>query len=163
MRSFLIAILLFIPSVCFGETRYYICPIIGDGSDENWYRPTISDVARQNKIRIGYDVEIRMVRQEVGATPASNWALVMVNATGEEHGILEADSDIFQLPDLSPTDKMSAVSLAEKNALNTKLQALGMDDVNVNDTYRTFIKSLGVECMQVSEEQYNVDAFMRIE
>lgn len=115
--------------------RYYISPIVGDGSEENSFRPKIADYGVNWVGSIPSD-------QNTGL-PLFNWTLVLVEA--QNHGALIADGAIDPLPDFPLDGKVSAIHAATKNAMIAKLQAHGIDTAFIGGTdgYREVIRGIG--------------------
>lgn len=114
--------------------RYYISPIIGDGSIDNPYRPKVADhgVAWSGAIPTGPD-----------GKPVKPWALVIVAA--KNHAPLVADRDLDALPDFPLDGKVSAIQTATKNAMKNKLAARGIATAFIDGTdgYREVIRGVG--------------------
>ena len=85
--------------------RYYVCDIIGDGTEANPYRPTIADHG---------DFSVAALPSMPDGSPATIWALakspVVVNVSG-----------VRQIPILPPQAAQTA-----KDALNTILISMGI-------------------------------------
>lgn len=114
--------------------RYYISPIVGDGSIDNPYRPKVADhgVAWSGAIPTGPD-----------GKPLKPWALVIVAA--KNHAALIADPDIDDLPDFPLDGKVSSVHTATKNAMKAKMEKRGIATgfVDGTDGYREVIRGIG--------------------
>ncbi len=65
------------------STRYYLCPLIGDGTEDNPYRPKVAlySVQWQSSIATGVD-----------GVPAQ--ALVIAEVQAEDHSMLLADTEL---------------------------------------------------------------------
>jgi len=145
--------------------KYYICPNIGDGTNGNYYRPKIHDIAKDNKLKIGYDTEIKLIPRKIiggGADPASDWALVKVKGTEEEHLVLSKDKEVTLLPDKNPTDKLTSLSISNLLSLNTILSNKEIATVDANTDMQTLIKKIGSKAMGIAEENYNEKAFLNM-
>jgi hypothetical protein len=103
-------------------TRYYVCPIIGDGSKSNPYRAAVAD----------HGVSYVSVIQSVAAgTPSKSWTVCRVDA--DDHATLLADARLKVLPnDGEWTD-----------AVRTTLSAMTSITLNSTDTTRDVITKLG--------------------
>lgn len=114
--------------------RYYISPIIGDGSENNPYRPKVADhgVAWSGAIPSGPD-----------GKPTSSWALVIVAA--KNHAAIIADKDIDDLPEFPLDGKVSAIQTQTKNAMKSKMEKRGISTAFVDGTdgYREVIRGIG--------------------
>lgn len=115
--------------------RYYICDIIGDGTEDNPYRPAVADlgVAWVGDIPTGPD-----------GHPTSTWALVMV-AT-QNHGPVRARQGVDALPEFPLDGKVSAINAATKTAMENALSRRNLPAntiVDGKDGYRDVIRAIG--------------------
>ena len=106
------------------STRYYLAPIIGDGSDENLFRAKVMDYPIN-----GHSAQIPSDPKT--GKPVSTWALVMVEA--DDHGPLLADPELDALPDLKGADTFDSKP-GTKDDLVAKLAAKGVDTATIADT-----------------------------
>lgn len=130
--------------------RYYISPIIGDGTEFNPFRPKIADYGVAWVGSIPSDPNT--------GQPLFNWTLVMVNAVN--HGTVLADNAIDALPDFPLDGKVSAINTATKNAMLTKLEARGIDTAFIGnaDGYRDVIRGIGQKLEPTfSENNFDVN------
>lgn len=126
--------------------RYYISPIIGDGTEFNPYRAKIAD----------YGVAtVSVIASDPTGKPLLSYALALVSATN--HGRILADAAIDALPDFPLDGKVSAINTATKNAMIAKLQARGIDTSFIGnaDGYRDVIRGIG----QAIEPAFNENNF----
>ena len=113
--------------------RYYICDVIGDGSWENPYRPSIADDG------IGYVGDIKSDPQ-TGA-PLLPWCLVLV-AAPDHTKLGKPGRDA--LPDFPLDGKVSAINASAKGVMNAAFNRRGITlDLNSKDGYRDVIEAIG--------------------
>lgn len=114
--------------------RYYVCDVIGDGSEFDPYRAKIADM----------DVAWSGITptDETG-TPTSTWALAIVETVN--HARLSGTPGIDQLPDISLDIKTAAISTVAKTQLNNMLSRRSIGGVAVNsaDSYKDVINQIG--------------------
>jgi hypothetical protein len=130
--------------------RYYISPIIGDGTEENPFRPKVADhgVAWVGSIPSDPDT----------GHPLFAWTLVLVNAIN--HGPLLADQTIDAMPDFPLDGKVNAINTATKNAMLSKMQARGINTEFIGnaDGYRDVIRGVGQKLEPTfSENNFDVN------
>ena len=115
--------------------RYYLSPIIGDGTEFDPFRPKVADHGVAWVGSIPSDPNT--------GHPLFGWTLVLVDAVN--HGKILADQTIDALPDFPLYGKVSAINTATKNAMLGKLQARGIDTAFVGnaDGYRDVIRGIG--------------------
>lgn len=115
--------------------RYYISPIIGDGSEFNPFRPKVADYGVSWAGSIPSDPNT--------GQPLSTWALVVVNA--KNHAALLADDAINALPDFPLDGKVSSVHTATKNNMIAKMKKRGINTAFIDSTdgYREVIRGVG--------------------
>ena len=114
--------------------RFYLCPVVGDGTYGNPYRPKVAD----------YPVSWSGVMPTNAAgKPTAAWALVRVAAAN--HVAVMADPQIDALPNLDLDGKVASLSAAVKTALRTRLTALGIatDVLDRADGYRDLVRAIG--------------------
>lgn len=113
--------------------RYYLAPIVGDGSEQNPFRAKVPrGVNHVAEIKIGPD-----------GKPASAYALVLVAAIN--HLPLLTDPEIDALPDFPKDAKVNAMHAATKTAMRAAMTKRGIPtaDVDNADGYRDVIRSIG--------------------
>lgn len=116
--------------------RYYICDIIGDGTEENSFRPSVADE--------GVSWVGPIPSDPVTGRPLSTWALVLVAAP--EHGKLCNKPGIDPLPDFPLDGKVSAINTATKNAVDAMLARRGIAaSFGSADGYRDAVRAVGRE------------------
>ncbi len=139
--------------------RFYISPLIGDGSETNWYRPKLLDIAQENKLRISTDIIIRMRKITGGAKPVSNWSIVKVLARDVEHQVLADHTDLFQLPVIDDNEIVSEkLTPTAKVKVNSKLRDLGLAQVSPGLSFKSMIAQIGKKC--IDSPNFNVDDFL---
>lgn len=116
--------------------RYYLCPIIGDGTLDNLFRP-----AKLYDLNLNY-VSVLPV-SPVNGHPLFTWTLCLVNL--DDHSILLNDPEIIALPDLTKDSALSAVSLANRNKLITALSGKGIDvsKIKASTPFREVVRAIG--------------------
>lgn len=126
--------------------RYYVCDIIGDGTDENPFRPAVADfpVSWVGSIQTGDD-----------GRPVHSDALVIVST--DDHARLRNAAGITPLPDFPLDGKVSAIQNGTKNAMIAALAARGFDTsaIGASDGYRDAIIEIGRQ----RDPSFNVDKF----
>jgi len=117
--------------------RYYLCPIIGAGTDLDPYRLAIQDYP-DTPFEMG---EIP-VDPETGI-PTVKWGLVLVG--GKYHGKFVKDAHMKPLPDYPLDGKVSGIHTLTKNKMLSDMESLGIDTAFVGnaDGYREVIRGLG--------------------
>jgi len=125
--------------------RYYISPIVGDGSETNPYRAKVSD---HGKPWVG------SIPTDATGKPTKDWALVLVDTVN--HNTIVKDRTIDNLPDVSLDVKMSAIGSAEKGKMASALAGRGISDAtNSSDSYRTLLNGIGRQL----DPDFTVDNF----
>lgn len=114
--------------------RYYISPIIGDGSIDNPYRPKVADhgVAWSG-----------IIQTDVEGKPLHPWALIVVSANN--HASLLADKNIDALPDFPLDGKVGSIKTSTKTKMKNVMAARGIaTSIAENaDGYRDVIRGIG--------------------
>ena len=128
--------------------RYYISPIIGDGSEFNPYRPKIAD---HNVPWVG-----NIPSDPVNGAPLFAWSLVLVNPP--THAALLTDSTLDALPEFPLDGKVSSIQTATKNAMIAKLKARSIDTgfIAGTDGYREVIRGIG-KTLEPAFDENNFD------
>lgn len=126
--------------------RYYLTDILGDGTEDNPFRPAIAEVAQSWVGTIPTDQDGR---------PTSTWALVLVAA--KEHGPIKAAKGVDALPEFPLDGKVLAINAQARAALDNALAKRGIptDVVQNKDGYREVIRALG----QKLDATFNEDNF----
>jgi hypothetical protein len=126
--------------------RYYLCDVIGDGTEYNPFRPAVADA---NVSWVG-DIPVDLQTGQ----PLYAWALVLV-AT-DKHQSLRSDSRINALPDFPLDGRMNAINNAAAAGLTTALQKRGIS-VNWGGTagYRDVLQEVG----RRNNANFNIDNF----
>lgn len=116
--------------------RYYLCDIIGDGSQENAYRPALADEA------VNWTAVMPASDPNTGA-PVSPWALVVVETNN--HARLLSKAGVDPLPDFPLDGKVTAIENATRTAVKARLSARGIPTALVDnaDGYREVIRGIG--------------------
>jgi hypothetical protein len=127
--------------------RFYLCDIVGDGTDDNPYRPAVANYAVNwvASIETGPD-----------GKPLHSDCLVLVNT--DNHLPLRADKRIDAMPDMTLDGKFSAVSVAAKNAMSAAMVKRGISTQFLSDTvmgYREVLQTIGKQ----RSEGFEIDKF----
>lgn len=127
--------------------RYYLCDIIGDGSEYNPYRPAVADHG------VAW-VGVIESNPETGA-PIHADTLVLVET--DNHAKLRADSRIDALHDFVLDGKMNAINSAARTAMSAALsrRKFSISSINNADGYRDALQQIGRQ----RSPQFNIDAF----
>lgn len=132
--------------------RYYVSKIIGDGSEENPFRPKIAE----------YPVNwVGSIATEEDPTspnygkPLHTSCFVLVNTVN--HALLRNDVDLDNLPDFPLDGKVSSINTATKNAMITALQKRGFDTSEISNTegYRDTLQTIARQ----RDPNFNIDNF----
>ncbi len=114
--------------------RYYICDVIGDGTDGNEYRPSVADIQGVNWVG--------SIPGDAQGRPLFPWALVLV-ATNN-HAQLRDVAGIDPLPDFPLDGRMNAVNNAAGNAMSAALSRRGVSvSWGGTDGYRDVVRAIG--------------------
>lgn len=126
--------------------RYYVCPVVGDGSESSPYRPKVADYG------VSY---VALLGQNPDGSTRRQWAFVLVNAL--DHTSILADNQIFALPDLSLDATLGALSNPQRNAVIRYMNDIGIDTsgVNTNTTVRDVVRLFAAE----QESPFDENAF----
>ncbi len=134
--------------------RYYICDIIGDGTDSmptpttGPYRPSIADLGVSWVGSIPSDPET--------GSPLHSWTLVLVNT--DNHTRVLSAKGVDALPDFPLDGKINAINNVTRNAMLGKLGARGIDTSFIGnaDGYREVIRGIGKK-LDVAFDENNFD------
>jgi len=115
--------------------RYYLCDIIGDGSEYDSFRPAVADlgVSWVGSIPTGED-----------GKPLNTWALVMV-AT-QDHAAVRGTPGVDSLPDFPMDGRVSAINGTTKGLMKAAMTRRGLNAnalVDGTDGYRDVIRGIG--------------------
>lgn len=114
--------------------RYYISPIVGDGSDLNPFRPKVAN----------YGVAwVACIASGLNGGPKHNWALVLVNAI--DHTPLIDDPDIRAIPQAALDNTLATLSTQQRQFLRSIIDGLGLDtsQITAQTTLRQVLRYLG--------------------
>lgn len=127
--------------------RYYLCDIIGDGSEYNPYRPAVADHG------VAW-VGVIESNPETGA-PIHSDTIVLVET--DNHAKLRADNRIDALPGFVLDGKMTAINSTARTAMNAALsrRKFSTSSINNADGYREALQQIGRQ----RSPQFNIDAF----
>lgn len=118
--------------------KYYVCDVIGDGTELNPYRAKISDLA-VNHVSV--------------MNAAKTWAMCRVAGINLE--LLDMTPGIDAMPDFPLDSKMTSMGNAAKNNMNAKLNARSITQPTSPDAYREVIRHVG----QQANANFNEDNF----
>lgn len=128
--------------------RYFLSPIVGDGSIDNPYRAAVQD----------YPCNVSAVIPSDPTTgkPLYDWALCIVAAPNQTP--LLKDNSLGPLPDFPLDAKMSAMAQASSQAMDATLRRFGVNlaGVNTSDGYRQAIRSIGQQ-LQADFDENGLD------
>ena len=114
--------------------RYYLTDIIGDGTEENPFRPAVADlgVSWVGSIPTGDD-----------GRPLKSWALVMVAA--QNHALVRTKPGVDALPDFPLDGKLNSINQSARQGLDQALTKRGLSPTIYNgaDGYRDVIRAVG--------------------
>ena len=113
--------------------RYYISPIIGDGTSTNPFRAKVSD----------YDVNATaVIPTGPDGRPLFAWCLAKVAAI--DHALLLADTTLEPLPDFPLDAKMTAMHGPTKDRMQQGLGRFSISvDVGRADGFRDVVRGVG--------------------
>lgn len=128
--------------------RYYVCPVIGDGTEFNAYRPKVEQ----------YNVNwVGLVAQNLDGTLKRNWSLVLVNTI--DHTPLLNDPEIRAIPQSALDNTLDSLSANQRSFLKDLLTELGLDSSQATPktTLRQVLRYLGKNLEQsFSENNFDV-------
>ena len=127
--------------------KYYVSAIIGDGTEENPFRPAVADH--------GVNWAGSIQSDPVTGHPIHADCFVLV-ATAN-HAKLKADAGIDAMPDFPLDGKLSSITTATKNSMMNKLKARGfnVDGLGNTDGFRDVLQQIGVQ----RDPVFNIDNF----
>jgi hypothetical protein len=115
--------------------RYYLAPVVGDGTEHNPYRLAVVDYGVNHSAVIPTD-------PTTGA-PLRAFGLAIVAAP--DHAALLADGTIDALPLLDLDAPLSDLSSAVRTAIRNRLAARGIDvtDIPNSAVFRLLVRRIG--------------------
>lgn len=118
---------------------FYICPIIGSGTDNDPYRAAVEDY----NVPYSAVIPTHPEGHPDWGKPIFNWALVIVG--GNKHVDIRKNPAIDALPEWSPDGRISGLSAAAKAGLLKAMQkrGIGTSIINNQDDYRFAIRTIG--------------------
>lgn len=110
------------------SSKFYICPIIGSGTDEDMYRPKIADYTGVNWTGV--------IPSKPDGSPVHYWALVY--ASSGNLSVVDADMEIRELIDLGESGRVSFLKA---------VPVLNKDDGKENfaPAKKDYLGSLGID------------------
>lgn len=126
--------------------RYYVCDIIGTGSDEDPFRPAVAD--------LGVSWVASILTGDDGR-PVYTDCLALVETVN--HNIVRNTRGVSPMPDFPLDGKLSAIQTGTKNMMMSALGARGFDTTTVGnaDGYRDVLQSVGRQ----RDPAFDVDKF----
>jgi hypothetical protein len=133
------------------DKRYYLSDIIGDGSDDNPFRPALQDHGVSWAASIPTDDDPNSPNY---GKPRFTSCFAIVVTTN--HGPLRADSRLEALPDQALTKTMSSIPETAKTGMLIGLSRKGFSTgINVGGTYRDTLQDIGAQ----RDPGFNIDVF----
>jgi hypothetical protein len=109
--------------------KYYISPIIGDGTEGNSFRPKLSNY------KVNWVAEIK---SGLDGKPAEDWSLVCVNCDEKTHSIITEDKDIKVISMDNKEDICifsSKKNITQINTLSTTEDIINCFGTKLNSNY----------------------------
>ena len=121
--------------------RYYLCDVLGDGSEDNQFRPAVDELG------VNYSAVINEGRMQ---------ALVIVDTTN--HARLLADQRINAMPDFPLDGKINALRNESSAKMNNDATRRGYSASWSNSAgYRDVLRSIGRELdLNFDEDNFGV-------
>lgn len=123
--------------------RYYVAPMVEMiiMGASNWVAKPIKTLAGKAKTVI--NTVTPTVPNADGTGFAGQWALCLIETPA--HGSLLADADLTVFPDLTLDAKVSSMAATERNTLQNRLAARGIDisTIHPDDGYRMVLRKVG--------------------
>ncbi len=116
--------------------RYYLCDIVGDGTDENPFRPAVANlpgVAWSGEIPTGPD-----------GRPLFGWCLVIVGT--KNHAEVRKLTGVDACPDFPLDGKLAGINQITLQAFKNRMTARGLNYdgmVLSSDGYRELVDKIG--------------------
>lgn len=128
--------------------RYYLCDIIGDGSDFDPFRPAVDDLNVPHVATIATD--------PATGRPSVPWCLVLV-ATANQARVAAARG-VDSLPDVTLDTQVNSIDKSKSDAAKAALQRRGavVPAVSPGDGYGRFIRGIGRQ-LQADFDEMNFD------
>lgn len=132
--------------------RYYLCDLIGDGSDDNPFRPAVADLGVS---WAGSIVTDDNPNSPTWGRPVYGDCLVIVNT--DDHAKLRNVQGIDPMPDFPRDGKASGINVTARNAMNLALQRRGFSTLNLNgvDGYGDMLQAIGRQ----RDPAFDIDKF----
>lgn len=130
--------------------RWYISPVIGDGTWENPYRPAIREALTENGAGGVWEIA-----SNPDGTPKFPFALCRVGAIN--HGPLAGVANVDQFPDITLDSTLSVLTANQRNALLNFLSKRGISTTGLTTsaTFREVLDRVG----KYLNASFNADAF----
>lgn len=124
--------------------RFYMADIIGDGTDEDQFRPAVDAHAVNWAGSFPVNLE--------NGHPLKSWTLVTVEAIN--HSPLLVDVRLDPLPDFPLDGKVSSINIVARNAMLAAMVRRGVDTsfVSGTDGYREVIRAIGIAANATFDE-----------
>lgn len=133
--------------------RFYISPVIGNGTLDNAYRAALSDVQR---LESGSSL-VSLIPSKPDGTPKFAFCLCIVNAAN--HVALGNVTDADQFPDITLDSQLSVLTTQQKNALLNFAARRGIPTTGLNNssTFRNVLERIG-QFLDLNFSALNFDA-----
>ena len=102
--------------------RYYLCPVVGTGSEGNPFRASISDAKKVKRVSAA-------IKSNANGKPTYSWTICRVDA--DNFTEIEAMEGVVRLGIKITLD--SPISIGDKQEIKDKLNAVG-EDLDIKDT-----------------------------
>lgn len=113
--------------------RYYLCPIVGTGSEGNPFRAKVADAAKVKRVSA-------VIKGDLNGRPIHRWTVCRVGA--DDFSGAEVVAKVFRLG--SRAQLAAALTPTQKQAIKQRLQEWGEDidagDVRLRDLLLRLIK-----------------------
>jgi hypothetical protein len=122
--------------------RYYISNLIGDGSEDNPYRPAIEDLFEQRRLT-GRASYVYPPQDPATGAYQGNWVLVILAARNHTPAVADRRND--PMPDVPLDVATNAVGQAQQAALSAALSRRGIAIGNLwsSEGYRSVVRRIG--------------------
>lgn len=117
-------------------SRYYLCDVVGDGTEDNPYRAALEDEP-------GIDGIATVIASGPDGRPVYPYALCVVES--DDHQRLRNRKNVDVLPEVSLDNRMSAVSQVARARLDNAISRRNIPTtgLQVAEGYRDVIRLLG--------------------
>jgi hypothetical protein len=130
--------------------QYYLCPLLGDGTDGNEYRPAVADINVDHVAWVPTDA--------VTGRPTKPWALILASAV--DHTAITALAGVEPLPNAGLDQSWGSLSSGAKLRAITAMQARGIDTsvIQAGTPLREVLRLIARACGDgFSENRFDVN------